>query len=55
MSDETKDAEAEECVRKLLGYLGEDPGREGLVDTPRRGSRTSRERSAKSRGMTSSS
>ena len=36
MSDETKDAEAEECVRKLLGYLGEDPGREGLVDTPRR-------------------
>ena len=36
MTDETKDAEAEECVRKLLGYLGEDPGREGLVDTPRR-------------------
>ena len=28
--------DAEECVRKLLGYLGEDPEREGLKDTPRR-------------------
>jgi len=28
--------EAEEAVRKLLFYFGEDPAREGLVDTPRR-------------------
>jgi len=29
-------AEAEEAVRTLLAYYGEDPAREGLVDTPRR-------------------
>lgn len=28
--------EAEEAVRTLLSYFGEDPGREGLLDTPRR-------------------
>lgn len=28
--------EAEEAVRTLLAYFGEDPAREGLVDTPRR-------------------
>ena len=28
--------EAEEAVRTLLSYFGEDPKREGLVDTPRR-------------------
>ena len=28
--------EAEEAVRTLLSYFGEDPTREGLVDTPRR-------------------
>ena len=28
--------EARECVRKLLGYLGDDPAREGLIDTPKR-------------------
>ncbi|MEO1251429.1 MAG: GTP cyclohydrolase I FolE [Pseudomonadota bacterium] len=28
--------EAEDAVRTLLSYFGEDPGREGLVDTPRR-------------------
>ncbi|MBB5518657.1 GTP cyclohydrolase I FolE [Amphiplicatus metriothermophilus] len=28
--------EAEEAVRTLLAYFGEDPLREGLVDTPRR-------------------
>lgn len=27
---------AEEAVKTLLAYFGEDPGREGLVDTPRR-------------------
>ena len=28
--------EALECVRKLILYIGDDPEREGLVDTPRR-------------------
>ena len=28
--------EAEEAVRTLLRYIGEDPDREGLRDTPRR-------------------
>ncbi|NVO17923.1 MAG: GTP cyclohydrolase I FolE [Rhodoplanes sp.] len=28
--------EAEAAVRVLLGYLGDDPDREGLLDTPRR-------------------
>lgn len=36
MSDSISDEEAEQCVRKLLAYLGDDPEREGLVDTPRR-------------------
>src|ERR1700691_733043 len=29
-------AEAEQAVQILLGYIGENPAREGLVDTPRR-------------------
>src|SRR5215469_17875789 len=29
-------AEAEAAVHTLLGYIGENPGREGLLDTPRR-------------------
>ena len=36
MSDKPTDQEAAECVRKLLAYIGDDPEREGLVDTPRR-------------------
>lgn len=28
--------EAEEAVRTLLAYIGEDPNREGLIDTPKR-------------------
>lgn len=36
MTDKLSAQEAEECVRKLLTYLGEDPEREGLKDTPRR-------------------
>ncbi len=36
MSDKLNDDEAEECVRKLLTYIGDDPEREGLKDTPRR-------------------
>ena len=33
---ETRDVAAMEHVRGLLGYIGEDPDREGLRDTPRR-------------------
>ena len=29
-------AEAEQAVQTLIGYIGEDTGREGLLDTPRR-------------------
>src|ERR1700709_1814321 len=29
-------AEAEQAVQPLLGYIGENPAREGLLDTPRR-------------------
>ena len=29
-------AEAEAAVHTLLGYIGENPTREGLLDTPRR-------------------
>ena len=29
-------AAAEEAVRTLLAYYGENPSREGLLDTPRR-------------------
>ncbi len=29
-------SEAEAAVRTLLAYIGEDPGREGLLDTPKR-------------------
>ena len=36
MTEKISDEEAQECVRKLLGYLGDDPEREGLLDTPKR-------------------
>ena len=36
MTTKPTDEEAAECVRKLLAYLGDDPSREGLIDTPRR-------------------
>ena len=36
-------AEAEEAVRVLLRWAGEDPGREGLLDTPARVARSYRE------------
>ncbi|ADM08612.1 GTP cyclohydrolase I [Parvularcula bermudensis HTCC2503] len=29
-------ADAEEAVRTILSYIGEDPQREGLIDTPKR-------------------
>ncbi|MGB5374835.1 MAG: GTP cyclohydrolase I FolE [Polyangiales bacterium] len=36
MTEKMSEEEARECVRKLLGYLGDDPEREGLIDTPKR-------------------
>jgi len=36
MTEKMSEEEAQECVRKLLGYLGDDPAREGLIDTPKR-------------------
>jgi len=36
MSDKLNDEEAKDCVRRLLQYLGDDPERQGLKDTPRR-------------------
>ncbi len=36
MTEELSEEEAQECIRKLLGYLGDDPEREGLIDTPKR-------------------
>ena len=35
MTKPTK-AEAEAAIKTLLSYIGEDPNREGLVDTPSR-------------------
>src|SRR3954466_10304531 len=34
--DRPSRAEAEQAIRTLLQYLGEDPAREGLLDTPKR-------------------
>ena len=36
MTEKMDDKEAAECVRKLIGYIGDDPAREGLLDTPKR-------------------
>lgn len=36
MTEKPSDKEAKEYVRKLLAYMGDDPDREGLIDTPRR-------------------
>ncbi|KFL36139.1 GTP cyclohydrolase I FolE [Arenimonas donghaensis] len=36
MSDPVTQDQAEEAVRTLLRWAGEDPAREGLIDTPRR-------------------
>ena len=37
------EADAEAAVRVLIEWAGDDPDREGLVDTPRRGARSYRE------------
>ncbi|WOI52813.1 GTP cyclohydrolase I FolE [Parvularcula sp. LCG005] len=36
MAKKPTKADAEEAVRTLLAYIGEDPQREGLIDTPKR-------------------
>ncbi len=36
MTDKPSQAEAEAAIRVLLRWAGEDPAREGLLDTPRR-------------------
>jgi GTP cyclohydrolase I len=36
MTEKPNDDEARECVRKLLAYMGDDPEREGLQETPQR-------------------
>ncbi len=33
---EVSDKEAEEAFKKILSWIGEDPNREGLIDTPKR-------------------
>ena len=33
---QVSDKEAEEAIKKLLAWIGEDPGREGLLETPKR-------------------
>lgn len=43
MQDAVTQEDAEQAVRTLLLWAGDDPGREGLIDTPRRVARMYRE------------
>lgn len=36
MFDESKKAQFQQCVRTMLNIIGEDAGREGLINTPKR-------------------
>ena len=36
INQKVTDKEAEEAFIKILSWLGEDPGREGLIETPKR-------------------
>ena len=36
LENQVTDKEAEESIRKILKWLGEDPSREGLLETPKR-------------------
>ncbi len=40
---EVTEPQAREAVRVLLNYIGEDPDREGLLDTPKRVAKALRE------------
>ena len=35
---QVSDKEAEEAIKKLLAWIGEDPSREGLQETPKKSS-----------------
>ena len=35
-TNKVSDKEAEEAIIKILTWIGEDPGREGLIETPKR-------------------
>ena len=36
-ANQVSDKEAEDAFRTILSWLGEDPKREGLLETPKRG------------------
>ena len=35
ISNNVSDKEAEEAFKKILSWMGEDPNREGLLETPK--------------------